>query len=159
MPLPAVGFVTAIVLLYITGRTIDDLERRLVAGLVILAPGTHSVMTEQNAAGLRVLFDQLFDLQTDVEVRPLPRDVDQFVTINLLAQSFLVNRGSDRDDRVRVQMIYMLIRNERVQWRVDRASARVEVEDTMAVHVIYRVLDWRRWPPLGTLQIERLHRS
>src|SRR5205807_6660329 len=121
-------------------RAIDDLQSRLVACLVIIAPRTHSVMTKQNALSLRVVLNQLLDLQPNFEAWPLPRDVDHLVTVNFLAELLLINGSSNRDDRVWVQMIYMLIRNKRMQGRVDRTSARIQIENAVAVHGIHRIL-------------------
>src|SRR3954454_21452709 len=36
------------------GGAVNDFERRLIAGLVVVVPGTHPVMAEQNAFGLRI---------------------------------------------------------------------------------------------------------
>ena len=97
-----------------TGRTIDDLQSRLVAGLVIIAPRTHSMMTKQNALSLRVVLCQLLDLQPNVEARPLPRDVNNLVAVNFPTEFLLINGSSNGDDRVRVQMIYVAVRNNGV---------------------------------------------
>ena len=43
------------------GEVIDDLERSLVASLVVIVPRTHAVMAQQDTAGRWVLFNQLFD--------------------------------------------------------------------------------------------------
>ena len=69
-------------------------------------------MSEQHAFGLRVLLDQSLDDQSDVEARPLPRDVDHLVAVNLLAEPLLINRGSDGDNRIRVQVVYVFIGDE-----------------------------------------------
>src|SRR5205807_7534986 len=89
-------------------RAIDDLQSRLVACLVIIAPRTHSVMTTQNALGLRVVFNQLLDLQPNVEARPLPGHIDYLVAVNFPAELLLINRSGNGDDRVWVHMFDML---------------------------------------------------
>ncbi len=85
----------------ILGGTVDDLKRRFVAGLVVVVPRRHSVMAKQNAFRLRIVLDQLLDLQADIEPRTLPRDINDIVTIDLFRQSFLIDRCGNGDDRIR----------------------------------------------------------
>src|SRR6185503_8424713 len=94
----------------------------------------------------------------DVEARSLPGHVDQIFSVNLFAESLLVNRGSDGYDRIRMQVIHVFMGNERVQRCINRAGARVQVEDAVTVSWIHRVLDFRLWPALGAAQVEGLHR-
>ena len=104
--------------------TLDDLERGFVAGLVVVVPRAHPVVTEQHARRLRAPGDQRLDQEPDVEARTLPRDVDHVVAVDLTAEALLVDGGGDRDHRVRVQMVDVPLRDEGVQRRVDRARAR-----------------------------------
>src|SRR5262249_26826682 len=68
-----------------------DLERCLVTGLVIVVPGAHAVVTEQNSPRLWIGLNQLLDLQTDIKSRSLPRDVNYVVAVDFLCQFFLVD--------------------------------------------------------------------
>ena len=80
-------------------------------------------MTKQYAFSFWVVLNQLLDLQPDVEARPLPRDIDYLVAVNFPAEFLLINGSGNGDDRVRVQMIYVAVRNKRMQRRVDRANS------------------------------------
>src|ERR1043165_1193205 len=110
--LSAEGLSSSIMLFDEAGGAVNDFERRLVACLVIIVPGTHPVMAEQNALGLRVVFNQLLYLQPDVETRALPGDIDKFVAVNFFAKLFLVDGSGDSDDRIRVQVVNVLVGNE-----------------------------------------------
>src|SRR5687767_9189223 len=67
--LPAESHFTLVAHFNEPGSPIDDAQRRLIACLVVVAPRTHAVMTQQNTVGPRVFLNQLFDLQPDVESR------------------------------------------------------------------------------------------
>ena len=140
---PAKGALTAIAHFDVGGGSIDDLQRGFVAALVVVAPGAHPVVAEEHALGLRMLLDETFDSQPDVEPGPLPRHVDDVVAVDLPAEPLLVDRRGDGDDGVGMQMIDVSERHECVQRRVDRARARVQIEHAMAVHRIHRIFDWR----------------
>src|ERR1700704_3904635 len=159
VPGSAKGRFTAVVFGDVAGCSLNDLQRRLVTSLVVVVPGTHAVMAKQDALGLRVLFDQILNDQPDIEAWPLPWHVDQLVAVNLPAEPLLINRCGDRDDGVRMQMVYMFVRNERMQWGVDRAGPRVQIENAVAVEWIHCVFDLTLRPALRTVQVERLHRS
>ena len=115
-------------------------------------------MTEQNSFRFRIVFDQLFDLQTDVESRTLPWNVNHIVAVNFFRQFFLIYGRRDGDDRVRVKMIDVLERYERVKRCIDGAGTRVEIEHAVRVHRIHRIFDRR----LGTVRrivlVQRPHR-
>src|SRR5215831_20773469 len=57
MFLPAKRLCPAIVLFNIGCRLIDNRERSLVAGLVVVAPRTHAVVTKKYTFGFRVFLD------------------------------------------------------------------------------------------------------
>src|SRR5262245_49770051 len=134
----------------VTRRTIDYLERRLVTRPIVVVPRAHPVMTQQNPLRLRVLLNQLFDLQTNIETRPLPRRVDHLVAINFLRQLLLVDGSGNRDHGVGVQMVDVLEGHERMQRRIDRTGARVEIEDAVAVHRIHDVFNRSLRPAFRT---------
>ena len=96
-------------------------------------------------------------LQTYVEARALPRDVDDFVAVNLFAETLLIDRCGDCYDCVRVQVVNMLVRNERVKRRINRTSARVKAIDTVAIHWIHRIFNRRFRSALRAAEIDRLH--
>ena len=71
------------------------------------------------------------ELQAEVEAGPLPRQPADLAAEDLLRQPLGVLRGGDRDDRVGVHVVDVRLRDERVQRRVDRRGAGVEVEGAM----------------------------
>src|SRR5581483_10690912 len=58
-----------------------------------------------------------------------------------------------------MQMIDVLVRYQRVQRRIDRASAGIQIEDAVAVHRVHHVFDRRLRPAIRIVQIQRLHRA
>ncbi len=139
------------------GGAVDDFERRLVAGLVVVVPRAHAVMAEQHPFRLRVLRDQGLHQEPDVEARPLPGQVDHLVAVDLAAQALLIHRRRHRDHRVRVKVVDVPLRDEGVERRVDRARARVEVVDAMAVEGVHLILDCRLRAALGRFEVSALH--
>src|ERR1043166_7633893 len=103
-------------------------------------------MAEQYAFGLWMIFNQRFDQESDVEAGALPRDVDHLIAIDFFAEALLIDRGGNSNDRVRMQMISVLVGNQRVQGRINRTGARVEIEDAMAVHRVQLIFDLRLRP-------------
>src|SRR4051812_13724085 len=69
-------FLTFIVGFDKLGRAVNDLESRFITRLVTVVPRAHAMMTEQYSPRLRIILNELFDLQTDVEAWSLPRNVD-----------------------------------------------------------------------------------
>ena len=116
-------------------------------------------MTEQDAARLRVVLDHLFDLQTDVEARPLPRNVNHLFAIDFIRQFLLIDRSGDSDHCIRMKMIDVLVRNQRVQRRIDRARARIQIKDAVAVHRVHHIFNRRLRAAIWIAQIKRLHRA
>src|SRR3982751_1753668 len=53
----------------------------------------------------------------------------------------------------------MPIGDECMQRRINRAGARVQVEDAMAIHRIHRVLDLRLWATLRVIEVDQFHRA
>src|ERR1700733_10507185 len=80
------------------------------------------------------------ELEPKVEARPLPWQKAEFAAIDLFRQRFCIFTRRDRNDRVRVNMIDMAVRNETVQRCVDRGCARIEVEGAMIIERDHRVL-------------------
>src|SRR2546426_326618 len=64
------GLRAAVMVFDMTRCPINDFQSRLIARLVIIVPGTHSMMTQKDALSLRVVPDQLLDLQSDIEAWP-----------------------------------------------------------------------------------------
>ena len=137
---------------------VHDLQRRVVAGLVVVAPGAHAVVAEQDAPRLGVHLDEPLDEQADVEPRALPRHVEDVVPVDLAGELLLVHGGGHRDHGVGVQVVHVAEGHERVQRRVDRAGARVQVEDAVRIHRVHRVFDLGLGPASRMAEVERLHR-
>ena len=110
---------------YIGSGSIDNLERGLVTGFVVVTPRTHAVMPKQYAFGLRIILYQRLDQQTYVKAGPLPRYLDNVSAIDLIAKPLLIYRSSDSDYCVWVEMIDMFEGYEGVERGVDRARAGV----------------------------------
>ncbi len=158
VPLPAEGPLAPVARLDVRRGPVDDLERGLVAGLVVVAPRAHAVVAEEDALRPGVRLDQRLHPEADVEARPLPGDVEDLVPVHLAAEPLLVHGRGDRDHRVRVQVVHVPEGDEGVQGRVDRARARVQVEHAVAVELVHLVLDLRLRTALLARQVARLHR-
>src|SRR3989442_15566074 len=89
----------------ISGRAIDYFKRGFVTGLVGVTPRAHPVMAEQHSVCLRIVPDQRFDHQTQVEARALPGHVDQVVPVYLFAKPLLIDRRCDSNYCVWMKMI------------------------------------------------------
>ena len=73
---------------------------------------------------------------------PHPLHIIHRTAENLLSQLLAVFARRDRDDRIRVHVIHKLCRDETVQWRVNGAGARIEIERRVIVsghHVVFRL--------------------
>ena len=130
----------------VPSRPLDQRQRQLVARLVVVRPVDQPVLPHDEAARLWVPTGRLPHDQTQVEPRPLPADVGHIVAVDLPRQPLRVRAGRDRDRRVRVRVVDVLRRQERVQRRVDAARPRVQVERRVRVQPDHLVLD-RRFRP------------
>ncbi len=81
--LSAEGLLTFVMRFDVSRCTVDDLEGCFVTGLVVVVPRAHAMVTKQNPFGLWMIFNQLLDFQTNIESRPLPRDVNYFAAVNV----------------------------------------------------------------------------
>ena len=117
------------------------------------------MVPEQHAPGPWLLLHARFHEQADVEAGALPGDVSHVVPVDLTTQALLIHGGGHRDHGVRVKVVHVLVGNEGVQGGVDRARARVQVEDAVAVEVVHQVFDGRLRPTGRFLQVARLHRA
>src|SRR5262245_51596104 len=140
---------TTIVFFDVTSRLFDHFKRRLVAGFVVVAPGTHPVVPEEDAFSFGLFFYQRLDQQSNVEARALPGDIDDIVAVNFSAERFLVDGSCDRNHSIRMKVIDVAVWNKRMQRSIDRTGSRIEVEDAVAVHWVHPVLNFRLWPPFG----------
>src|SRR5258706_7833297 len=89
--LSAEGFFTTIPLRNVVRGAIDDLKGCFVTGLVVVAPGAHTVVAEQDSSGSRILLDQGLNHQPHVEPRALPGNINQLITIDFLAKALLID--------------------------------------------------------------------
>ena len=86
----AESLLAPVTLVDVTRGPLDHLERHLIAGLVVVAPGTQAVLPEQTPLALGFSRDQRLDPKAEVEAGPLPGNVDHVVAIDLLAEPLLV---------------------------------------------------------------------
>src|SRR6185295_13278024 len=84
----------------VASGAVDDLERCLVTGLVVVVPRAHAVMTKQDSPRVGIGLDQLLDPQTDIKSRSLPRDVNHVVAVDFPGQFFLIDGSRNRDHRI-----------------------------------------------------------
>ncbi len=154
---PAERLVPTVTRLDVARRAVHDLQGRLVAGLVVVAPRAHAVVAQQHSSRFRLLRDEPLDDEADVEPRPLPRHVDHLLAVDLAGELLLVRGSGHRDHRVGVQVVHVTERHEGVERRVDRAGARVQVEDAVRVHRVHRVFDLGLGSPPRMAQVHRLH--
>ena len=122
------------------GGLVDHLQRDPIAFLRGWRPGEQPVPAEHHALHVGIGFSHRAKLQSQIEARPLPRQKAELAAVDLFRQRFGVFARRDRDDRVRVNMIDMNVRNEAVQRRVDRGCARIEVEGAMIIERDHLVL-------------------
>ena len=104
------------------------------------APGEQPVTAEHDALHVRIGFGHRAELEPKVEARPLPGQKAKLAAIDLFRERFRVFARGDRNDRVRMNVIDMAVRNEAVQRCVDRGRARIEVEGAMVVERDHLIL-------------------
>src|SRR5262249_29437436 len=142
----------------ITCGPVDNLQRRFVAGPIVIAPGAHAVMAQEHTLRTRVLFNQRFDEQADIKAGTLPWNVDHIVAIDLPAEPFLMHRRRNRDHRVRVQVVDMTVWNESVQWSINRTCPRIEIEDTVTIEGVHPILCCGLCTTFRMAEVKPLHR-
>ena len=123
-----------------SGGLVDHLQRDPIAFLRGRSPGEQPVAAEHHALHVRIGFGHRAELEPKIKARPLPGQKAKLAAIDLFRQRFGVLARGDRNDRVRVNVIDMAMRNEAVQRRVDRGRARIEVERAMVVERDHLVL-------------------
>jgi hypothetical protein len=105
---------------------VDQLERRPVARSVVIGPVDQPMAAEDHAARLWMGAADPGQRQPQLEARPLPRRPDDLVAVDRARQLGRVCRRRDRDHRIRMHVIDMACRHERMQRRVDRRRTRIE---------------------------------
>ena len=104
---------------------IDGADAAQVAGLLCVAPGEQAVPAEHDAVAAGMLLHHPPQHQRQLEPGPLPRQPRQLAAVGLVELGQLVlavGAGRERDRPVRVQVIDVIERQERVQRRVDRSG-------------------------------------
>jgi hypothetical protein len=141
------------------GGAIDDAQRRMVAVACGVTPGEQAVAAEHHAVEKRVFARQMFELEAELETRAPPGQPADLVAENLPGQRLGVCGGGDGDHRVGVHVIDMRVGHERMQRRVDRGGARIEIERAIAelVHHLVFVCEAAvvRLQGLEAIEIER----
>ena len=138
---PTEGLFAAIFLFHRLGRSPNQLQRQLVAFLVVLMPVDQAMLTHDRPFGFGVILAQFFQNQSQVETRPLPFGPDHFVPINLFRQLFTLGTGGERDRRVRMGMIHVPSRHKPVQRSVDGRRTGIQIEGAVGVGSHHIVLD------------------
>ena len=95
---------------------------------------------EHHALHIRIGLGHGAELQAQIKAWPLPGQKAKLAAIDLFRQRFGVFARRDRNDRVRVNVIDMAVRDEAVQRCVDRGRARIEVEGAVVVERDHLVL-------------------
>ena len=95
---------------------------------------------EDDALHVRIGFSHRAEFEPEVEARPLPGQKAKLPAIDLFRESFGALARGDRNDRVRMNVVDMAVRNEAVQRGVDRGCARIEIERAMVVERNHLVL-------------------
>jgi len=109
-------------------RFIDDADRLRVARLRRVAPRDKAVLLHQDELGLRIGEHAFGDHFRQLEARADVRHPDEPVAENLLRDPPAVIRAADADDRVRMRVVDVLERQERVQQRLDRSARMLRVD-------------------------------
>jgi hypothetical protein len=112
------------------------------------------VAAKDDALHVRIGFSHRAELEPKVEARPLPRQKAKLAAIDLFRERLRVFARCDRNDRVRVNVIDMAVRNEAVQCCVDRGCARIEIEGAMIIERDHLVLVLEA--PIDRLEAEEL---
>jgi hypothetical protein len=135
-------------------RLVDGGDGGRVALAVAVAPGEEAVALQDDADRLRILAGERLQHQAELEAGPPPGQPADGVAEDLRGQVARVFRGGDGDDRVRVDVVDELRRQEAVEGRVDGGGARIEVEGAVrqvADHLVLVV-----GPAIELLQGEEL---
>ena len=109
-------------------RLIDDLDRPPVGLLRAVAPDHEAVLGEHDEPQVRVGADGLADLLGQREAGTDVRDPRGGVTEALAHQSLTVGRAREHVDAVRMRVVDVRGRDERVQQRLDRAPRHRGIE-------------------------------
>ena len=106
----------------------DHLQRDLVAALGRVTPGEQAVAFQDDALQLGLRRGQGFELQAQVVARALPGQPAQLAAEDHFGQATALGAGGDGDDRVRVHVVDMRLRDIGVQGGIDTRGTRVQVE-------------------------------
>ena len=105
----------------------------------------------------RVLLHDGLHREAEFETGAHPRHVGHLAAEDFLRELFAVLRRCDRDDRIGMHVVDELCRDEAVQRRVDRGSARVQVERRVGLHADHVVFGGRLQALVGARGVELLH--
>ena len=122
--------------------TRDQLERRGLALLAGVAPADHAVPAEHCAARVGDAALEVAEREPELEARAPPGQPADVVAVALGDERLAVVGGGERDHRVGMEMVDVVLGDEGVQRRVDRrhraavaeAAVRVEADDVVLVH-------------------------
>ena len=102
------------------GGSGDEFEGDSVAVIARPAPGDEPVPLQENRASRRIRLEEQRDPTGHVEAWPLIVEPDRLVAERLLGEPSAVGSRGQRDHGVRMRVIDVLGRDERVQQRLDR---------------------------------------
>ncbi|MNY03986.1 hypothetical protein D3C86_1366350 [compost metagenome] len=121
-------------------RLVDDGERQFVTRLGVVIPGEQAVAFQHDALGLGIGFYESLQVEAELKARTAPGKPANVIAEDLLRQLFRVFGGGNRDDRIGMHVVDMIIRYETVQRRIDGGRARIEVEGAMRQEADHAVL-------------------
>ena len=161
--LSAKGFLVAALFLVgfldVRRSLFNEVEREIVAILLVISPVDQAVLAEHHALGLRILGGDLLQGEAELEARTQPRRPDNVLAVDFFGDLFGILRGTNRDGRIRVRVVHMLAGYKRMQWRVDGRRPRVKVESAVWVHAHHLILGGRLGPALFLLRVNALQRD
>ncbi len=97
---------------------------------------------EDHALGVRIVEAELFEPETELEARLLPRQPADLVAEDALRQLARILRGGDGDDRIGMHVIDIGPVHIGMERRVDGGGARVEIEGgvgEIAHHLVFEI--------------------
>jgi len=106
----------------------NQLDGVVVARFRALAPTDHAVTGEHHTAQGSVTRDVVPQPQAQIEAGPLPAQPADRPLPDLACSRFTAARGGERDDGVGMHVIDVRERQIRMQRRIDRSRARIQVE-------------------------------
>ncbi|MNS67178.1 hypothetical protein D3C72_1004230 [compost metagenome] len=95
---------------------------------------------QHDALGLGIGFYESLQVEAELKARTAPGKPANVIAEDLLRQLFRVFGGGNRDDRIGMHVVDMIIRYETVQRRIDGGRARIEVEGAMRQEADHAIL-------------------